>query len=400
MAVSGTSNLSGGHEYLPRGTIGVSEPRELVALRSVAGAYEPDGTLAWDTLRWSTWVSLGLAPVPDRLVPDEEVVEVLEEEVIWGGDLSGHYGHFLVESVARMWPVVPGAELEGRPVVFRLPRREPFIADWLEGFGAETIFLPRTGAVRFKRMRVPELSWLIGSWIAPEIRDVHLQARQGLEVPPTPRHDVLWLSRSGLPRKRIAYDEGLLEWILGDHVTPVQLETMPLAEQIGTLESSRAVTGAVGSAFHTLVLTADTPDCLYLCPSSAKSPYPAQHWLLGGDATFVQALVPAAQMGHVRRQDFAFPRGHRFLIPKALEALAETAIPDLLEDPRVAAFARPERSARHGGSLDEIDAAVIRVLHEPFSVEARRRLGAMFDERGLDRCATEQLDMAVDLTVG
>lgn len=388
--------MADGHDHLPRGTIEISAARELLASGSVNAAYEPDGSVADDTLK-RPMLAFGYGRVPER-PPAGDLAGVHEEEVIWGGELVNQFGHFLVESVTRLWPLVPGGGHEGLPVVFKGTPVASFAGEWLESFGVETILLPPEGSVRFRRMLVPEQAWRLGAWIAPEMRDVHLHARRGLAVPAVPHRDVLWLSRSRLRRERVAYDECLLEWILGEHVTPVKLETMPLAEQIGALESSRVVAGVMGSAFHALLLTADTPDCVYLCPSFAKGPYTAQHSLLDGNATFTQTVVPAARVRRLRRDGFYFPGGHRVLIPEALAALGETAIPSLLEDARVAAFAHPERSRQHGGPTSEIDAAAIRVLREPFSVEARSRLGSMFEERGLSGCAAEQLGMVADLT--
>jgi capsular polysaccharide biosynthesis protein len=385
-----------GHEFLPRGAIEVSEARELLAASSGTCAYEADGSIANDTLKNPT-VALGHGFTPQR-PPAADPVDVHDDMVVWGGSLTDHFGHFLSEAVTRLWPLVPGNGLEGLPVVFRAPKRAPFVGEWLEGFGAEALFLPAHGPVRFKRMAVPERSWRFGAWIAPEIRDTHLHARRGLTVPSTPSHDVLWLSRTGLQPERVAHDECLLEWILGDHVTPVRLEAMSLGQQIGLLESSRAVAGVIGSAFHALLLTTDTPECLYLSPPSfTRSGYLAQHRLLDGNATFVEAVASAARIPSVRRKGLIFPGGHRILIPRALTALGATLMPELREDPRIVAFADPGPRRNQSGTRSETDAAVLEVLREPLSATARNRLGEMFDERNLDGCAFEQFGIAAEL---
>jgi hypothetical protein len=390
----GALSLVDGHDHLPSGTLEVSPARELVALPSVNAAYEADGSVAEDTLQ-RPMLAFGYGPIPARM-PEAEVVEICEREVIWGGRLGLHFGHFLTESVTRMWPLISAGALEGAPVVFAPAGNPPVAGEWLAGFGAETILLPPDGAVRFERMRVPEQAWRLGAWIAPEMRDIHLQARRGLAVPSLPRHDVLWLSRSGMPAERSPYDEGLLEWALGDRVTPVQPETMSLAEQVGMLESCRAVAGVMGSAFHALLLTEDTPDSLYLCPAFAKSPYSAQHWLLEAEVGFREVVLPAARLRRLRREGFYFPGGHRVLVPEALRALSETVLPGLLEDERLAAFADPERGRRHSG-LSEIDAAAIEVVREPFSAGARTGLARLFEEQGQERWAEEQLGFAREL---
>ena len=111
-------------------------------------------------------------------------------------------------------------------------------------------------------MLVPEPAWRINAWIAPEIRDIHLHAREGLDVTPTAGNGVTWLSRSKrLGRYRVPYDERLLEWLIEPYVTILRPETMNLAEQVAAFEGSRAVAGVIGSAFYTLLMTTRQPDC-------------------------------------------------------------------------------------------------------------------------------------------
>jgi hypothetical protein len=390
--IKGNLPLGGVYDPLPRGSLDLCGPRELLVGRSMAGAYEPDGTIATDTLR-AMLESAFVGAVKGRIAV-EDVVDLHEGEVVWGGTVMGHYGHFLTESVGRLWPVCPGAELEGLPVVLTTPQDSPFVLDWLRAFGVEAIELPEKGTVRFSRMFVPKSALRHGAWIAPEIRDIHLCARRGLDVSPSPRHDVLWLSRSKLARDHVAYDECLLEWLLGEYVTIVRPETMTLTEQVAVLEGCRAVAGVAGSAFHTLLMVEQPPDCLYLCPSWDKGVYPAQHRYLDGDATFVQALAVTARKRRARK-GVAFPGAYRLLIPETLRALGETLLPTLLDDPRLAAFADPGGGQPAGGT--ELDAAAMRVLLDPLATELRLELSALFEAAGLSDCALEQRMAVEDL---
>ncbi|HMJ73584.1 MAG TPA: glycosyltransferase 61 family protein [Solirubrobacterales bacterium] len=397
--VRGTLELGGKVDELPKEFLSVSKARELLVTRSLPVAYESDGSIAQDTLRALGEGGRTFGGSPERL-PDGDVVHVYEEDVIWGGTLTPHYGHFLTESIARLWPLLPGHSLAGLPVVFTRPNAAPFVRDWIDGFGGSTVELPEQGVVRFRRMFVAEPAWRHDAWIAPEIRDIHLSARRGLEVPPSRGHDVLWLSRSALDPDRIPYDEGLLEWILADHVTIVHPETMTLAEQIAMLEGSRAVAGVVGSAFHTLLLAEALPACLYLCPPWDQAAFPAQHRFLDTEATFVQALGVAARTRRARERGLFFPGGYRMSIPSALHALDATVLPDLLEDPRLAAFASAEAQPEGGSRAPaaDTDAAIARVLLDPRSMRARAALAAVFEAEGLEHLAREQLSAVADLT--
>lgn len=382
----------GSYDPLPRGSLQVSAARELIVTRSAAGAYERDGTVARDTL----WAMLESAFTrPTKPAPaGGDVVDVEEEDVVWGGHVIDHYGHFLTDSVARLWPLLPGGPLEGMPVVLTTPRRSRYVLEWLDAFGAPVVELPAQGAVRFKRMYVPQPALRHSAWIAPELRDVHLRTREGLNVPADRGHDLLWLSRTRLGRDHTAYDEHLLEWLLADRLAIVHPEAMSLAEQVSALENSRAVAGVIGSAFHTLLLAADTPECLYLCPPWERPAYPAQHCLLGGAAAFSWALSIAARRRRIR-EELVFPATYRIHIPEALRALEASVAPGLLEDPRLAAFAEPTE-AEAGAS--PIDRAVASVLLEPLAIEPRLTLATAFEAEGLAECALEQRMAAADLS--
>jgi hypothetical protein len=393
----GTLTRQGGPSILrPLGSLEVSGPCELIALRGVRGAYEPDGRLAVETTRLMAEGKKPPDAVPGRL-PGRAPVQVRGDDVVWGGPLTFHYGHFLTESVSRLWPLLPGGVLEGLPVVWSDCPSHPIMDEWLKAFDIRVTTLPLSGPVRFTNMFVPEPAWRLDTWVAAEIRSIHLQARRGLEVPSRPRAGVLWLSRSGLSRWRRAYDEVLLEWLLGEHVVSIRPEAMSLAEQISAIEGSEAVAGIVGSAFHSLLMAETLPRCVYICGGRLRETHLAQTHLLNVDAGFVQALALMQPRGDGRK---SFPHGYRVLIPEVLRALGESVLPGIKQDPWLAAFAYPERlSAKMTGStVSALGKAVARVLLDPSSMSARMWLGAAFADEGLHHCALEQYLTVAELS--
>lgn len=397
-------------EHRQSGSLKISPARDLTAVASVPGAYDPSGALAEDTVcYWGSGRLLqtrGRTP-PSRQPPDLVADQIYDEPVVWSGVAFSHYGHFAIESVGRLWPVVRGAELEGLPIVIpALPWGKVF-DEWLTAFGATVIQPPKGSATRFKRMYVPEPAWRVDAWVAPEIRDIHLDVRRNLEVKPLPPRGVLWLSRSRLKRERRAYDECLLEWILADHVSVFHPEQHSLAEQIAAVEASDVVVGVIGSAFHSLLTAQIPPRCIYLCPGTQtnrgslyepQGAYLAQDRLLNDDGVFLYACAPTGVENYCYPADacLTFPAAHRILIPETLRALREIALPDLFDDPRAFALADPDRVARAGSPSDLVSATAA-MLRDPLSADARMELGRKFEAEGLDRCALEQFMTAADL---
>jgi len=80
--------------------------------------------------------------------------------------------------------------------------------------------------------------------------------------------------------------------------------------------------------------------------------------------------------------------------------LGETAIPALLEDPKLAALANSKRLSETATQADQgdMETAVTEVLLDPISVAARMKLGTLFEARGFNRHAQEQYAAVADLT--
>lgn len=381
----------------PPGVLQLKAPQDLLVKRPVRAAYYANGTIAKDTLRM--WGCEGDAPddVPGQLEA-RKVLHTYNGEVVWGGYLSSHYGHFLTESAATLWPVAPGSQMTGRPTVCIMPSTAPaFAHDWIRAFRLNLVDLPNDEVVRFPSMRVPEPAWRLNAWISPEIRDVHLYARENMAVPVVSRRPLLWLSRSEISPARSAHDEHLLEWLLSHHVACVKPEKLSLAEQVSLIESSDVVAGIVGSAFHTLLLSKEVPDRLYLCPSRVASAYVAQGHVVGGRDKFVRALEPVEHSPTEKR----FPGGYRLVIPAILDELASTVLPELRRDRFAAAILRLSRTHMSSSSGERgvaLEDAVAVVAHHPASVEGRRRLGEMFAAVGNGPCAHEQFSIAAELS--
>lgn len=395
-------------ESRPRGSLRLSGPRELLVDRSIPAPFELDGQPLQDTLRLIGTEGHSQRPVPSISL-DRKRLTTHDEEVVWGGSISTHYGHFLVESMARLWPLLPGGKLEGAPAIFagdlfggrRVdPRDQPFMREWLDAFGIHTVELADE-PTRFRRMYIPEPALRPGAWISPELRDIHMHARRGLGKLPTGTvGEVLWLSRSALDRnRRVAQDECLLEWLLRDYVRIVHPQTLALAEQVAEIEVSRAVAGIVGSAFYTLLLAEASPCFACVCSAAwaAAAPYMPMAKLLQSDATFVLGLEQAPEGGEASGTN---PRyHHRLQIPQILKSLGQTVLPELVNDPLIATLADPERlgsnSLCRGGSSG-LQVAVAKAVLEPSSGAARMNLARHFEAEGLNSLALEQYAVVAD----
>lgn len=176
-------------------------------------------------------------------------------EVVFGGRLSRHFGHFLLESLAKAWYARQHPEL---PIAWAVSADRdtgaysPWQASVLEVLGItnEPVFVERP--TRFAGVVVPDSGYRIKDFFAPE-HAAFMAAFPGR--PRDPRRRV-WLSRSRvdpgvLHAPRLEAELAASGWRV------VHPETLSLVEQLELLASAGRVAGDEGSAFHLLALLAD-----------------------------------------------------------------------------------------------------------------------------------------------
>lgn len=260
----------------------------------------PEG-LIWDPVRKDlldeALPNLHTLPPRQALQLDEEALiplaaqswqeaETLEEPAIYGGFLIRHFGHFIHESLSRLWWLAPGEGME-RPaqdasqllqhldadVVFFMPEwldngkdLLPYMEEILAllGLPARRIRILQR-PLRFRQLWIPACVW--GFATHPQTLDQrlgcdsrglmrHLLASAQVEAPALDPPGRVYVSRSGLPLSlgRLIGDV-LLDPLLADAGYRVfQPENVSLAEQIRVYSQAKDLIFMDGSSLYVLWL--------------------------------------------------------------------------------------------------------------------------------------------------
>jgi capsular polysaccharide biosynthesis protein len=194
----------------------------------------------------------GLVSLPDHF-------DVVDETVLFGGYLMKHYGHFIIESMSRLWArnLFPAL-----PILFTSPRkwRQPpaYGTDVLTALGLEERILVVDEPTIFRDVVCPATA-LEYRWKAFSIADEpHTEVAKALDGSSRRRwRRPAYLTRSGLSDElRKSEAEPELESELasrGFHI--VRPEELSLAEQISLFESAPLIVGMLGSALHTALFS-------------------------------------------------------------------------------------------------------------------------------------------------
>ena len=187
------------------------------------------------------------APASGEVVP----------EGIYAGPLYFHFGHFLLESLARTWyaarhPDVP-LVWAGQHTWQRMPLRS-WQREILDILGLQNPLRVVTDPTRFARLHVPDLGYRYDDLFHPE----HAAFLARHEGPAQVLGERLWLSRSRIDTEvRDLNGRAVERRLQAAGWTVAHPERLGLRAQLDALAKAEVVAGEEGSAFHAVVLLAD-----------------------------------------------------------------------------------------------------------------------------------------------
>ncbi|MBT8153626.1 glycosyltransferase family 61 protein [Epibacterium ulvae] len=227
-------------------------PPTISALVQPAGVLYQDGTYCPQGALWRRYRPITTQPeMPNPSGP------MLEGRWLWGGVLWAHFGHFLVESAARLWAL---AELH-RPVdgVLFIPKRpDPDVAirgfqtDFIHCFSPDLPIKLATSAMQVEELVVPGQGFGLGSIVSgtPKFRNA-IHARFARDIKPD-GPDRIYLSRSklGLSKGGLLGEEELEDRLRAEGYEIFHPQDHSLDVQLARYKAARQVIGADGSALH------------------------------------------------------------------------------------------------------------------------------------------------------
>jgi hypothetical protein len=205
------------------------------------------------------------------LPPGTVVDEAPEDLYVYGGRMTAHYGHFLLNMLSRYWPCAGGSPPEGRILYQGDPGRwfdTAFIADAFGGLGLhENDFARFERPTRIPRVLVPHPALLEQTRVHAVFRELCVRLGRSLVPTPPARNDrPAYLTKLALTSGigRFVNEDRLVARLEAAGVEVVSPERLSLAAQVGLLTERRVVAGVAGSGFHTALLAERSADLICL----------------------------------------------------------------------------------------------------------------------------------------
>jgi len=172
----------------------------------------------------------------------------LEGDCLFGGYLFRHYGHFLIETLSRLYAIRQCADV---PIVFSSTHRDimPWQRDVFKLLGLRNPILKLTRPAIADRLMLAAPGFALPDNVTPE----QIEALGTLPAPPLTDKKI-WLSRSSyvggglLNERELEAHARALGWEI------VHPQFLPIREQAALIASASRVAGLDGSAFHTALL--------------------------------------------------------------------------------------------------------------------------------------------------
>lgn len=241
-----------------------------------------------------------MVQAPPTLPNPGEVQRTLDEPVVFCSVFFNHWGHFLLESMARLSSACAVPDMAGLPKIMLGVTAPPLpaIAEFFDALGGPPVDTGDAQRVRLRHCLLPPAAFATDGFADPR----HLAAlsqvarrwageAKGAAAPayfsrtriasPTPLH--------GPYVNKPAFEARLA----GRGVEIIHMQELPLAEQVRVVNRRRAIIGLWGSALHNILFALDGSalSTFVLIRSAQRSAnYLLVDSLVGNDAHYLATL--------------------------------------------------------------------------------------------------------------
>jgi capsular polysaccharide biosynthesis protein len=218
------------------------------------GAHAEDGSYL-DAFTLRRWL-LESKPLPAPSPGERRAAVRLPGRYRYGGIMLGHFGHFLLETLARAWSLRGDTSGDAAPILWHGTfgqglsawQQEVFVMLGLDTSRFHLVHAPTV----VEEIEVADAGFRLGQFLHPAQVEALGVYPFGEPVPGRR----IWLSRSDLRTTiGMVVGETLLEGILRDDGwTVVHPEALTVREQLDAMSRAEVIAGMEGSALHTLIL--------------------------------------------------------------------------------------------------------------------------------------------------
>lgn len=205
----------------------------------------------------NNFTSPGVYGIGTSYKVDRKNIHFSDDKVVFGGVLIGHFGHFILECMNRLWWWVQNQDCNHKIVFISIFKRPAWFTDFFHLLGINTnqiIFVEQP--TQFKEIVIPEESAHSWKEYTNEYLLPHkLLAQNASKSFPNPVSKI-YLTRSAFHRNMVndCYNEKYFERFYEERgYTIISPETLPIHEQIALIANADEIVATLGSISHNIL---------------------------------------------------------------------------------------------------------------------------------------------------
>lgn len=288
---------------------GFEDHENLFCFPGVDALYREDGTIVQSSRQWYFADDMKY-PAPayrkrkfdskaKMHMPPPREFHVETRGAVFLGNLIPHWGHFLYDSLARLWAISSGSVDPSRDIVLftskwpRIPFAEPILSSI--GIPPDCMNAPARPTL-FKNVRIylPSVNDMFR--ISAFHGEIHRHIAAVMQT--TRRFDrPVFISRAGLDRSLKTFaNEEIIEKAAAKHgYEIIHPEALPIGDQIALFATCPYILGSVGSAFHSILFEPQMGERVrvMLCPVNSGRRFPMVDAVCRGHTSLYLNVAPA-----------------------------------------------------------------------------------------------------------
>jgi capsular polysaccharide biosynthesis protein len=206
---------------------------------------------------------------PPKMLVQESSIKYIDEEVIFLGALSGHYGHFILEGLSRLWPFLDKESKQKKAVFISEVKNNKFL-DLFELFGLKKENLIEINkTTRFKSIIIPEPSIRLHDYYHSKYKDTIDEIKK--KIKPTVL-DKVYFSKNYSKSGRAIGETVIQKVFVKNGYKIFYPEKMSLYETLSVMKGCMKFVASSGTNFHNSIFLNDGAECVCLNRSAHFHP--------------------------------------------------------------------------------------------------------------------------------
>ncbi|MDR2962876.1 MAG: glycosyltransferase 61 family protein [Bacteroidales bacterium] len=259
--------------------------------------------------------SFSLREGKDQRIPHNDVLKnpvYFDFDVVYLGDLSTHFGHFLLEHWDRAYAFLDTKYQNMKFVMTNDRRIDPipeFVTELarLLGIPSNNFFII-SESTKFKNVYVPEQGFRIPQFSTKEFGDIYIKTANNVKK--QYNFDNIYVSRVALENRKV-YGEEKIQSIFeknGYHI--IFPEQLSIEEQIAYMKNCKSLAGCAGTALHLALFMPEGGNVIQIKRNSITEDNCGTQYLItktkGLNLVFIDASIEKIKTHHF--DNYAYPQ--------------------------------------------------------------------------------------------